>query len=304
MKWQERTSDFLPAITTWEPIGIESQVAVIAYRNRARAGIDIEYRLSTCLNTILGYIVFLTTYLFLHTENRQITIMATETPPAVPSAQLATPSVKPQEISFTLPKALHTTAHVHLNFLGHCAMVFLATSSPGDSGGSIKPMGSFVYAMPDVSTLPVNFIMLCHISSEGNAILPRHSTWTGNDIFTSPFSFSAATGWLLPFQLDVEYPAHAQPNLNLQLGSRLVRTSSKSTISTTLYTSAPSIEYTNRIAKILARRFSIPVYVGCSIDPHGMGLEVAEEMEGLTKIVNVIMEKWEEHKQEKAGSAK
>jgi hypothetical protein len=77
--------------------------------------------------------------------------MASEVAPADPSAELATPSVKPQEISFTLPKALHTTAHVHLNFLGHCAMVFLATSSPGDSGGSIKPMGSFVYAMPDVS---------------------------------------------------------------------------------------------------------------------------------------------------------
>ncbi|KAJ5488356.1 hypothetical protein LT330_010531 [Penicillium expansum] len=157
--------------------------------------------------------------------------MATEAPPAVPVAEIAAPSVKPQEISFTLPKAFHTTAHVHLNFLGHCAMVFLATSSPGDSGGSIKPMGSFVYAMPD-------------------------------------------------------------------------RTSPKSTISTTLYTSPSSIEYTGRIAKILARRFSMPVYVGCSIDPHGMGLEVAEEMEGLTKIVNVITEKWEEHKQEKSGSAK
>ncbi|KGO70301.1 hypothetical protein PITC_097000 [Penicillium italicum] len=156
--------------------------------------------------------------------------MATEVPPAVPLAELATPSVKPQEISFTLPKAFHTTAHVHLNFLDHCVMVFLATSSPSDSGGSIKPMGSFVYAMPD-------------------------------------------------------------------------RTSPKSTISTTLYTSPSSIEYTARIAKILARRFSMPVYVGCSIDPHGMGLEVTEEMEGLTKIVNVITEKWEEHKQEKSGSA-
>jgi hypothetical protein len=86
--------------------------------------------------------------------------------------------------------------------------------------------------------------------------------------------------------------------LNLKLTS-IQRTSSKSTIATTLYTSAPSIEYTSRIAKILARRFSIPVYVGCSIDPHGLGLEVAEEMEGLTKIINVIMEKWEEHKKEK-----
>lgn len=78
----------------------------------------------------------------------------------------------------------------------------------------------------------------------------------------------------------------------------LQRTSSKATIATTLYTSAPSIEYTTRIAKILARRFSIPVYVGCSIDPHALGLEVAEEMEGLTKTINVIMEKWEEHKKQ------
>lgn len=30
-------------------------------------------------------------------------------------------------------------------------MVFLATSTPGDSGGTVKPLGSFVYAMPDVS---------------------------------------------------------------------------------------------------------------------------------------------------------
>lgn len=99
--------------------------------------------------------------------------MATEAPPAVPLAELATPSVKPQEISFTLPKALHTTAHVHLNFLGHCAMVFLATSSPGDSGGSIKPMGSFVYAMPDVSTLSTKFGILCHIT-QCNFLVPYY----------------------------------------------------------------------------------------------------------------------------------
>lgn len=69
----------------------------------------------------------------------------------VTPSELITPSMKPLEVSFTLPKALHTTAHVHLNFLDHCAMVFLATSSPADSGGATKPMGSFVYAMPDVS---------------------------------------------------------------------------------------------------------------------------------------------------------
>lgn len=91
-------------------------------------------------------------FLPLHRESVN-TNMATEAPPAVPSAELATPAVRPQELSFSLPRALHTTAHVHLTFLGNCATIFLATSSPGDSGGSIKPMGSFVYAMPDVSTL-------------------------------------------------------------------------------------------------------------------------------------------------------
>ncbi|KAJ5312044.1 hypothetical protein PENANT_c022G01964 [Penicillium antarcticum] len=159
------------------------------------------------------------------------TDLATEMPTAIPQPELTPPSVKPRELSFTLPRALHTTAHVHLNFMNHCATVFLATSTPGDSGGSIKPMGSFVYAMPD-------------------------------------------------------------------------RTSPKSTISTTLYTSPPSIEYTTRIAKILARRLYMPVYVGCSIDPHSLGLEVQEEMEGLTSIVNMIMANWEEHKQDKDVSAK
>lgn len=61
------------------------------------------------------------------------------------------PRLQPQEISFPLPKALHTTAHIHLTLLDTCATVFLATSTPGDSAGSVRPMGSFIYAMPDVS---------------------------------------------------------------------------------------------------------------------------------------------------------
>lgn len=72
----------------------------------------------------------------------------------------------------------------------------------------------------------------------------------------------------------------------------LKRTSSKQTISTTIYTAPSSIEYTTRVAKILARRTGKPIYVGCSIDPNGLGLTVEEEMEGLSKIVNVITEKF------------
>jgi hypothetical protein len=71
------------------------------------------------------------------------------------------------------------------------------------------------------------------------------------------------------------------------------RTSSNSTIATTIYTSASSIEYTTRVAKIVARRTKKPVYVACSIDPNGLGLQVEEEMEGLRKIVDLIVEKFE-----------
>ncbi|EIT79922.1 hypothetical protein F9C07_1079386 [Aspergillus flavus] len=140
--------------------------------------------------------------------------------PIPPQVENVAPHAKPQELSFPLPKALHTTAHIHLTFLDTCTTVFLATSTPGDSAGSVKPMGSFVYAMPD-------------------------------------------------------------------------RTNPRDTISTTLYNLPGSVEYTTRIAKVLARRMMVPVYVGCSIDPTALGLLVEEEMEGLTKIVEVIMQRWE-----------
>jgi hypothetical protein len=61
-----------------------------------------------------------------------------------------------------------------------------------------------------------------------------------------------------------------------------------------LQTSPASIDYTTRTAKILSRRMNAPVYVGCSIDTMAMGSTVEEEMEGFTKIIDVIMERWNE----------
>ncbi|KAL4871316.1 hypothetical protein BDV12DRAFT_164595 [Aspergillus spectabilis] len=140
-------------------------------------------------------------------------------------AEVQAPALQthPAELSFPLPKALHTTTHIHLTVLDNCTMIFLATSTPGDSAGSVKPMGSFVYAMPD-------------------------------------------------------------------------RTSPRSTISTTLYTTTSTEEYATRIAKILARRMGVPVYLGCSIDPVALGLLPEEEMEGLTRIVDTVMMRWDERK--------
>ncbi|KAL4917779.1 hypothetical protein BDW62DRAFT_201337 [Aspergillus aurantiobrunneus] len=134
-----------------------------------------------------------------------------------PASALRTP---PMELSFPLPKALYTTAHIHLTMLDTCTMVFLATSTSGDSTGSVKPMGSFIYAMPD-------------------------------------------------------------------------RISPRSTISTTLYTTPSTEEYATRVAKILARRMGVPVYLGCSIDPVALGLLPEEEMEGLTGIVDRVMTRWD-----------
>lgn len=74
---------------------------------------------------------------------------------AISQTELVSPDLKPQQISFPLPKALHTTAHIHLTTLGRCATVFITTSTPGDSAGSYKPLGSFVYAMPDVSSASI-----------------------------------------------------------------------------------------------------------------------------------------------------
>ena len=49
------------------------------------------------------------------------------------------------------------------------------------------------------------------------------------------------------------------------------------------------------MAKIVARRIRMPVYVGCSIDPNGLGLTVDEEMEGLKQSVDGIVEKHASH---------
>ena len=60
------------------------------------------------------------------------------------------PFLKPIELSFPLPKAPHTMLHTHLTFLATSTMLFLTTAAVGEATSSVAPMGSFVYAMPDV----------------------------------------------------------------------------------------------------------------------------------------------------------
>ena len=67
------------------------------------------------------------------------------------------------------------------------------------------------------------------------------------------------------------------------------------TLSTPLYTYESSIEFTTRLAKLLARKTGKPVYVGNSVSfaSAGMGGTVEEEMEGFRKVVNVVVEEVE-----------
>lgn len=64
------------------------------------------------------------------------------------------------------------------------------------------------------------------------------------------------------------------------------------TISTPLYTYESSLEFSTRLAKLLARKTGKPVYVGNSISfaSAGMGGTVEEEIEGFKKVVDVVME--------------
>ncbi|KAK2762110.1 hypothetical protein FQN54_001117 [Arachnomyces sp. PD_36] len=137
-----------------------------------------------------------------------------------------TPSLKPLELSFPLPKTPHTTLHIHLTFLATSVMVFITTTSMGDSGGTVKGMGSFVYAIPD-------------------------------------------------------------------------RTKPQEILTTSLYPSPSTIDYATRTAKILARRMSIPVYVGCSVEFEGTTVE--EETEGLKKVIDSVIEKWNERREGQDG---
>lgn len=73
--------------------------------------------------------------------------------PAVETSSAAAalePSVKPIELSFPLPKAPETKIHVHLTINTTSIVLFLTTVYGGDIPTG-APLGSFVYALPDVS---------------------------------------------------------------------------------------------------------------------------------------------------------
>ncbi|CAA9960934.1 PAC4 domain containing protein [Pyrenophora teres f. maculata] len=70
------------------------------------------------------------------------------------------------------------------------------------------------------------------------------------------------------------------------------------TLSTPLFTHGSTLDFTTRLAKVLARKTGKPVYVGNSLSfaSAGMGGTVEEEMEGFRRVVEVVMSLLKEKK--------
>jgi hypothetical protein len=62
-------------------------------------------------------------------------------------------------------------------------------------------------------------------------------------------------------------------------------------LSTALYTVGASLDFTTRLARLLARKTNKPTYVGNSISFAGAGLggTVEEEMEGFRRVVDIVI---------------
>ncbi|KAF2641938.1 hypothetical protein P280DRAFT_489299 [Massarina eburnea CBS 473.64] len=76
------------------------------------------------------------------------------------------------------------------------------------------------------------------------------------------------------------------------------RASPSDTLSTPLFTHSGTLDFTTRLAKVLARKLKKPVYVGNSISfsSAGMGGTVEEEMEGFRRVVEVVVRLLDEEK--------
>lgn len=68
---------------------------------------------------------------------------------AKPSLAMAS-AMETYQLSFPLPRSLEARIYVHLTIQAKSVMIFLTTAA-ADELGTPPPMGSFVYALPDVS---------------------------------------------------------------------------------------------------------------------------------------------------------
>lgn len=79
-------------------------------------------------------------------------IMASSQPLALDktlSSDSTTPTTRPKHLSIPLPLSPHTKLHIQITHRGSSILAFLTTTDPSNTA-SLAPLGSFVYAMPNV----------------------------------------------------------------------------------------------------------------------------------------------------------
>ncbi|KAK7526330.1 uncharacterized protein IWZ02DRAFT_417072 [Phyllosticta citriasiana] len=136
------------------------------------------------------------------------------------------------------------------------------TTPPGVA--AIKPI-QLSFPLPRASNTRINM----HLTIQSTALLLFVTT-------TSPEHDAGATAPMGSF-------VYAMPSTTTS--------SSQQPISTPLYVQAPTLDLATRLARILARKSGRPTYVGnsTSFASAGLGGSVEEEMEGLARVVEVVM---------------
>jgi len=139
------------------------------------------------------------------------------------------------QFSIPLPRSLDTRIYVRLTVQAKATVVFLTTAA-ADELGTPTPLGSFVYALPDVRAQSPSIVVLTH-------------------------------------QLALQKFNPQQP------------------LSTALFVAEPTVEFTSRIARLLAKITGVPAYVGNSVSlaNAGLGGTVDEEMEAFKTVVEAVL---------------
>ncbi|KAF3129881.1 hypothetical protein TWF594_010644 [Orbilia oligospora] len=159
------------------------------------------------------------------------------------------------QLSVPLPRTADTSLHLHLTIASRHILLFLTTTSANPSF-DLSPLS--IPGVNSSSTTSTTEDVLNPMRG-GDAAVPRGKVGVGSFVY-------------------------AMPSLR----------NNKETICTPLILDMATLETTERIARILARRLQVPVYLGNSMNFAAMGAggSVEEEMGVVRDVVETVVEVW------------
>ncbi|KAK6331914.1 hypothetical protein TWF718_002452 [Orbilia javanica] len=159
------------------------------------------------------------------------------------------------QLSLPLPRTSDTSLHLHLTVASRHILLFLSTTSANPS------LDLSLLSIPGVNSSSTNSTSedVLNPMRGGDVAVPRGKVGVGSFVY-------------------------AMPSL----------TNNKETICTPLVPDMATLETTERIARILARRLQLPVYLGNSMNFAAMGAggSVEEEMGVVRDVVETVVNIW------------